>query len=291
MGRLGYQSDAQASLCVSYNTLRDYTASLYEALTVPYPPYEKIGLRTDDDYKQLNTTLLQIENEFYSSIRPKRRIGRGERPLHALRERGVEYVEVRLMDLDPFAPIGITAPTCRLLDVFLLHCLLKDSPPDNAQEISEVRRNQQKVALRGREPGLTLERGGREVRLADWAAEVLGECEPIPALIDRQFGGSAYSAAYDLALGLVRDPEATPSARVLHAMARNHDNSFLRFALIESTAHKSMLQHLELPREVRERFTRLAQESTLRQRELEAADEVDFETFRQRYLSYDQLRL
>jgi len=94
-----------------------------------------------------------------------------------------------------------------------------------------------------------------------------------------------------LALGLVRDPEATPSARVLHAMARNHDNSFLRFALIESTAHKSMLQHLELPREVRERFTRLAQESTLRQRELEAADEVDFETFRQRYLSYDQLRL
>jgi glutamate--cysteine ligase len=291
MGRLGYQSDAQASVCVSYNNLRDYTASLYEALTVPYPPYEQIGLRTDDDYKQLNTTLLQIENEFYSSIRPKRRIGRGERPLHALRERGVEYVEVRLMDLDPFAPIGITAPTCRILDVFLLHCLLKDSPPDNAQEIGEVRRNQQKVALRGREPGLTLERGGREVRLADWAAEVLGECEPIPALIDRQFGGSAYSAAYDVALGLVRDPATTPSARVLHAMARNHDNSFLRFALIESTAHKSMLQHLELPREVRERFTRLAQESSLRQRELEAADEMDFETFRQRYLSYDQLRL
>jgi glutamate--cysteine ligase len=291
MGRLGYQSDAQASLSVSYNNLRDYTASLYEALTVPYAPYEKLGLREDDDYRQLNTSLLQIENEFYSSIRPKRRIKRGERPLHALRERGVEYVEVRLMDLDPFAPIGITAPTCRFLDLFLLHCLLKESPPDNAQEIGEVRRNQQKVALRGREPGLTLERGGREVRLADWAAEVLGECEPIPTLIDRQFGGAAYSTAYEMALSLVRDPESTPSARVLHAMARNHDNSFLRFALIESTAHKATLQHLELPREVRERFTRLAQESTLQQRELEAADQLDFESFRQRYLSYDQLKV
>ena len=92
-------------------------------------------------------------------------------------------------------------------------------------------------------------------------------------------------------LGRVRDAGSTPSARVLHAMARNHDNAFVRFALIESTAHKAMLQHLELPREVRERFTRLAQESMLKQRELEASDEVDFETFRSRYLSHDSLRV
>src|SRR5438105_4811532 len=183
MGRLGYQSDAQSSLAVSYNSLADYGASLSDALTTPYAPYEKIGLRDEKgEYNQLATSLLQIENEFYGKIRPKRRIRPGERPLHALRERGVEYVEVRLMDLDPFSPIGITAPTCRFLDVFLLYCLLKESPPDNAREIAEVRRNQQKVALRGREPGLMLERGGRDVRLADWAAEVLGECEPMPAL-------------------------------------------------------------------------------------------------------------
>src|ERR1043165_1119019 len=127
MGRLGYQSEAQASLCVSYNNLKDYTASLFDALTQPYAEYERIGIRNGDDYKQLNTTLLQIENEFYSTIRPKRRIRRGERPLHALRERGVEYVEVRLMDLDPFDAIGIDQPTMRLLDVLLLHCLISDS--------------------------------------------------------------------------------------------------------------------------------------------------------------------
>ena len=291
MGRLGYQSDAQASLCVSYNDLEHYTASLYGALTRPYPAYEKIGIREGDDYKQLNTTLLQIENEFYSTVRPKRRIRRGERPLHALRERGVEYVEVRLMDLDPFCPIGITPQTCRFLDLFLVHCLVATSPPDTPQEIGEIGHNQQAVALRGREPGLTLERGGRRVPLKDWAREVLAQCEPVAATLDDALGGAAYREAFAAAEKLVADPQATPSARVLHAMARNHDNSFVRFVLIESTLHKAMLQHLEFPREVRERFTRLAAESLQNQRELEAADEVDFETFRQRYLASDLLRV
>ncbi|MBP8831573.1 MAG: glutamate--cysteine ligase, partial [Acidovorax sp.] len=125
MGRLGYQSDAQATLAVSYNGLTGYANSLHEALTKPYPAYEALGIRNPGgDYNQLGTSLLQIENEFYGTIRPKRTVRTGERPLHALRERGVEYVEVRLMDLDPFVPVGITAPTMRLLDVFLLHCLL-----------------------------------------------------------------------------------------------------------------------------------------------------------------------
>jgi glutamate--cysteine ligase len=291
MGRLGYQSDAQASLCVSHNSLDDYTASLYEALTRPYPAYEKIGIRTGDDYRQLSTTLLQIENEFYSSIRPKRRIRRGERPLHALRERGVEYVEVRLMDLDPFSPIGITPLTCRFLDVFLLHCLAADSPPDTPQEVTEVRRNLQHVAVRGREPGAQLKRAGRPAALREWAGEVLAGCEPIAARLDAQFGGRAYGEACETMRRLVENPHETPSARMLHAMARNHDNSFLRFVLIESTLHKAALQHLELPKEVREHFARLASESILEQRELEAADAADFETFRQRYLAHESLQV
>ncbi|HUQ77146.1 MAG TPA: glutamate--cysteine ligase [Burkholderiales bacterium] len=291
MGRLGYQSDAQASLRVSYNNLADYTASLYEALTQPYPPYEKIGIRHGDDYRQLAATLLQIENEFYSTIRPKQRIKRGERPLHALRERGVEYVEVRLMDLDPFAPIGITPLTCRFLDVFLLHCLLADSPPDTPREIAEVRRNLQLVAVRGREPGLVLERDGGTTGFADWAKEILADCEPLAAKLDAQFGGAAYRESVHAMFKLIEDPNLTPSARVLHAMARDHDNSFVRFVMIESTLHKAMLQHVALPREVREQFNRFAAESLQKQRELEAADDVDFETFRQRYLAHDLLRV
>jgi glutamate--cysteine ligase len=168
MGRLGYQSDAQARLAVSYNSLESYAASLHEALTQPYPPYEAIGIKNlGGEYNQLATTLLQIENEFYGTIRPKRVIQPGERPLHALRQRGVEYVEVRCMDLDPFVPVGIAAPTLRFLDIFLLHCLLADSPPDTPEEIGALGRNQHRTAAFGREPGLKLERGGREMLLVD----------------------------------------------------------------------------------------------------------------------------
>ncbi|HEU6454391.1 MAG TPA: glutamate--cysteine ligase, partial [Roseateles sp.] len=158
MGRLGYQSDAQASIAVSYNCLESYAASLQEALTRPYPAYEAIGVQTPGgDYNQLSTSLLQIENEFYSTIRAKRVIRSGERPLHALRERGVEYIEVRLMDLDPFEPVGIGADAIRVLDAFLLHCLHSPSPDDTPGEIAANARNQHRVAARGREPGLMLE--------------------------------------------------------------------------------------------------------------------------------------
>ena len=142
-------------LSVSYNNLESYAASLQEALTKPYPPYEAIGVRNPGgEYNQLATTLLQIENEFYGTIRPKRVIRSGERPLHALRERGVEYVEVRCMDLDPFVPVGIEAPTMRFIDLFLLHCLLSDSPPDTRDEIAALGAQPARAAARGREPGL-----------------------------------------------------------------------------------------------------------------------------------------
>ena len=168
MGRLGYQSDAQSSLAVSYNGLESYAASLHDALTRPYPPYEAIGIAKATTIASSRTSLLQIENEFYGTIRPKRVIRPGERPLHALRERGVEYVEVAPDGPRPVQPIGIAEGTIRLLDVFLLHCLLRDSPPDTPQELAAIVGNHQWVAARGREPGLRLTNGSHEMALAEW---------------------------------------------------------------------------------------------------------------------------
>ena len=290
MGRLGYQSDAQANLAVSYNSLTSYSASLQDALTRPYPAYEKIGIRDGDSYRQLSTSLLQIENEFYSPIRPKRRIKPGERPLHALRERGVEYVEVRLMDLDPFVPVGITAPTMRFLDILLLHCLVEDSPPDTPQELAAIARNKLRAAQEGRKPGLRLERGGESVTLADWGREVLAALEPLAAELDAARGGAAYRDALAAASRSLADPSTAPSARVLHAMARNHGNSHVRFTLAESLAHRGTLSGIPLQASVEERFAKLARESIDKQKKIEAADRVDFETYRQRYLNPELLQ-
>ncbi len=321
MGRLGYQSDAQAALNVSFNCLGSYAKTLHRALNEPYAAYEAIGLREGDKYKQLATTLLQIENEFYGTIRPKRRIRPGERPLRALGERGVEYVEVRLVDIDPFSPAGIGAEQMRLLDIFLLHCLLADSPPDSPQEIAAMARNQRRIAERGRDPLLQLHRLGEkplaegptradarpteqvsadlalcdlppaDLAPAEWGLRLLHECEPIAAALDAAHestdDGKAYRAALAAAVRGVQDFDALPSTRVLLEVDLNYGKSFPAFALAQSERHRRTLLEMPLAPEVAARYERQARDSRRAQLAAEAADSQAFETFRQHYLAQD----
>ncbi|MBP7080209.1 MAG: glutamate--cysteine ligase [Rhodocyclaceae bacterium] len=290
MGRLGYQSDAQGSLAVSYNSLESYAASLQEALTRPYPPYVAIGIRNlGGDYNQLATSLLQIENEFYGTIRPKRIINSGERPLHALRERGVEYVEVRCMDLNPFLPVGIDASTMRFIDMLLLHCLLKDSPPDTLLEIAALSRNQHLVAAHGRNPSLVLDRGGKDVSLTAWASEVLDEISEIAAALDRAHGGNAYAETLTAANAAVNDANQVPSARVLSSMINQYDGSHVRFTMTEALKTKSELLNLPFTEQQESMFCEMSKQSVERQAAIEIADTVPFETYRENYLAASSL--
>ncbi len=292
MGRLGYQSAAQASLAVSYNGLDGYAASLHGALTEPYPPYEAIGIMNPGgEYNQLATSLLQIENEFYGTIRPKRVIRPGERPLHALRERGVEYVEVRLLDLNPFVPIGITAPTLRFIDVFLLHCLLAGSASDSPQEIAALGRNQHKTAAYGRRPGLLLERGDSEVALTDWGSQLLCEFAPIAAALDNTHQTSDYTDALRSAQALLDNPALLPSARVLAVMEQDFDNSFAEFTRAQSQQARAKLLALPFSAAQQARFAALSAQSLQDQRAIEAADTMPFEVYRQQYTAAERLGL
>lgn len=290
MGRLGYQSDAQARLSVSYNSLESYAASLHEALTRPYAPYEAIGVRNlGGEYNQLSTALLQIENEFYGTIRPKRVINTGERPLHALRDRGVEYIEVRCMDLDPFVPVGIAAQTTRFIDIFLLHCLLHDSAPDTPDEIAALGRNQHLTAAFGREPGLELERGGKAMRLVDWAAEIIEESAPIAAALDVAHGGTRYAEALAAARESLGAPDTLPSARVLASMQKDFAGSHIGFVSARSEQTRQRLLALPWTADAQAAFDAMAQRSLDEHAAIEAADTVDFETFRQAYLAPEGL--
>lgn len=285
MGRLGYQSDAQSTLAVSYNGLEGYAASLQDALTRPWPAYEAIGIQAPSgDYNQLAVTLLQIENEFYGTIRPKRVIEPGERPLHALRARGVEYVEVRLMDLNPFLPVGIDEQTMRFLDVFLLHCLLSDSPPDSPAEIEALKRNQHLVAERGREPGLKLACGGMEVALTDWAAQVLGELPALARALDEALGGDGHQAAVQAAQQALHNPALLPSARVLAALP-GYGDSYVAFMLDRSQQIRSLMLTQPPDAALRQRFAEMAVQSRAQQHAIEVSDTLSFEQYRREYTS------
>ena len=289
MGPLGYQSEVQAALTVSYNSLESYARSLYHALTEPYARYAAIGIRDGDQYRQLNTTLLQIENEFYGTIRAKRPVLPGERPLHALGERGVEYIEVRCLDLDPFCRAGIDSATMRFLDVFLLHCALSESPADTPEEIAANSRNQHRVAEGGRDVDVQLVAGVEKRSLAEWGGQLLAECESVAEALDAARGGAAYRDAIATAGTALRDPSLTPSARVLRELGETYRNSYLQFVLARSKQYRTDLMKLLFPVDVEARFKSAAEDSLAEQRRTEASDRVPFETFRQQYLTQDLL--
>ncbi|TWI57305.1 glutamate-cysteine ligase [Pseudomonas duriflava] len=277
MSDLGYQSAAQASLTPCYNDLKSYTESLRLAVGTPYAPYAEIGTHRDGEWVQLNTNILQIENEYYSSIRPKRVTRTGERPVQALIARGVQYVEVRCLDINPFLPMGIDLAESRFLDAFLLFCAMEESPPLN-NECRECTHNFTKVVREGRKPGLHLQHHGAPVALMDWADTLLGCIDRCAKLLDAANGGDAYSRAVDEQRMKFIDPSLTPSAQVLAEM-RTHAESFADFALRQSKAHAEYFRQQPLAPEKREQFERMAQQSLTEQHELEASDEGDFDAF------------
>ncbi len=287
MGRLGYQSDAQKSLFVCYNDLPLYVDCLQQAIKTPYPPYEEIGHSLKGDYRQINVNLLQLENEFYSTIRPKRIAVDGERPLDALVRGGIEYVELRAFDLNPFLPLGIDADQVRFIDTFLLHCLLSESPQCDRREFFEVSDNILRVVEEGRDTSIALRRGGEPVALADWAGNFLADMRHAAALLEHR-QGEGYLASLEHQMEKLRNPELTPSAMMLEQMERE-DLSLCEFSMNISRRHAESLLAKPLGEDVRELMERTAACSRQQQREAEAADEVSFDQFLREWNAWEPL--
>jgi glutamate--cysteine ligase len=182
MSDLGYRNKTQGRLAISANSLEDYVAGLRAAVTTIEPRYADIGVVVNGEYRQLNANILQIENEYYSSIRPKPSKASAERPVVALRTHGVEYVEVRTLDLSPSDPTGINQNELRFMEALLLFCLLDDSPPIDPDEQREIDKRDLDVAREGRRPDLGLVVRGRRRPLADWGTEIVERVAGLAAL-------------------------------------------------------------------------------------------------------------
>lgn len=278
MSDLGYQNTAQAGLMPPYNDLDSYMRSLSRAVRQPYPDYEAIGTRRNGEWIQLNTNLLQIENEYYATIRPKRVINSGERPVEALCARGVQYIEVRCLDIDPFEPLGISLETARFLDAFLLFCALDDSPLTDEQASQEATGNFASTVKEGRRPGLTLQRNGSAIGLQAWGLELLDRIQATATLLDAQCDDRRHSDALALQKAKLLDAAATPSARVLAAM-QSSGNSFAGFGLQQSRLHAAHFAQRPLPAEQTAAFIAMAQASILEQKRMEAEQTGDFDAF------------
>ena len=285
MSDLGYSSNAQTKIAISLNNLDDYINDMSRAICTPEPEYEKIGVKVDDEYRQLNVNQLQIENEYYSPVRPKRVAHSGERPTAALRRGGIEYVEIRSLDINVFDPVGVNQNEMRFTEAFLIYCLLQDSPYIDDDGWREVTRNHSETATNGRNPDFHLIRDGKEISLKKWAHEILRDVESIAEIIDRGEGGDAYVQAVNAQTELVENPDATPSARILEEMKLGK-TGFYHFAMSCARGHKDYFAALEpLPEDRLHLYEDEATQSIQRQCDIEAADDISLEDYLAKYFS------
>ncbi|WP_428353830.1 glutamate--cysteine ligase [Methyloprofundus sp.] len=284
MSDIGYKSNNQANLDIDYNSLDGYVNSLSHAIDTPYPEYANIGIKVNGEYQQLNTNILQIENEYYSTVRPKQIIKPCEKPTLALKRRGVQYVEIRSLDLDLFNPIGIDANRGRFIEALLLSCLMQDSPEISSDDFSTHNTNQLKVAHEGRKPDLTLIKDRQSIRLQDWAYEILDGMQEICDILDENEAGNLYNQALTAQRELIDNPELTPSARIL-ARLRTEQLPFARFADQLSQQHAQNFYAQKLNATDTLKFTQLATDSHAKQREIEANDSLSMDDFLEKYFN------
>ncbi|MBV1842516.1 glutamate--cysteine ligase [Photobacterium ganghwense] len=282
---LGYTNHAQSSLKIGFNSLSEYLDGVRRAIRTPSEEFAAIGVKVDGEYRQLNANVLQIENELYAPIRAKRVTRSGEKPSEALERGGVEYIEVRSLDVNPFSPVGVTAEQIRFLDLFLTWAVLSDSAPMDESELACWRDNWNRVVLDGRNPELLLKIGcdGERLTVQQWGNRVFAELAQVADAMDNAAGTSDYRDTLSKLQTWIDDPSLTLSAQLLNQIREQQGIGKTGRALAEQ--HTSALQTQDYLFYPEQEFEQEARESVARQQAIEAADTMSFDAFLDSYFA------
>ena len=278
MSDLGYSTNAQSSLNICFNQLDTYIKSLYGAIHTSYPAYEDIGVVVDGSYKQLATTILQIDNEYYSDIRPKRIAKNSETSLQALTNRGVEYIEVRNTDINPLLPLGMDVNQALFLDTFLITCLLMGDEILSPEECKHASENLKTVTTKGREPGLMLSTASGDISLEDAGDRLIKELLSTGEFLDNLHNTDTYSKSVMTQERKLHNPALTPSAQVLDALV-DSGSEYHDWVLAKSFEHKQNLQESAVDHKLQQKLQQLAHDSREEQQLIEENDTLDFDEF------------
>ena len=225
MSDLGYTSPAQKGLNISYGDVKSYVKDLIGATAKEFPCYAKLGLYSQDNKRiQLNENILQIENEYYSPVRPKQIAKRCERPACALSNRGVEYMEVRVLDVDPFDANGISKNTALFVEAMLMTCFNNKFNSYSQEKVVIAKQNLTTVAVEGRKLDLAIQKPcGERVQLKAYALELFANIEKVAKQM-----GQEYLDAVLVEKQKVFDSTKTPSAKLIKlAKEQGYKNAVL----------------------------------------------------------------
>ncbi len=286
MGDIGYQNnkESETGIKACYRNVDAYVQTLSCAIDTPCPEYENIGVKVKGRYEQLNSNILQIENEYYSTVRPKQILKGNEKPTLALKKRGVKYVELRSLDVNAFDPLGINEIQLRFLEAFMIFCLIQESPQICYSEREEIDKNELDVAHKGRDPQLKLKRDTNDCSLKEWSLEICASMQGICELLDKAHDNSPYTHALKKQIEKIHQPELTPSARMLEEMRENGEG-FYHFAKRMSQQHYNYFKDVFLSAEQQQFYKKVVEESLVRQGKIEAEDNLSFDEYLKNYFS------
>lgn len=284
MSDLGYTNSEQSALKICYNNIDEYIAGVQDAISLSSDKFAEIGIKVNGKYQQLNTNVLQIENELYAPVRPKQVAQSGEKPSQALSRRGVEYVEVRALDVNPFVDTGISEQQMYFLDIFLTFCALKESPQSLCEKQQVCEQNMDDVVVRGRDPELLLDNNGEKMSVKHWGTELFQEMKLIAALLDNAYDTDRYQQALAYELTKINNPEDTPSAQLLKVV-NDKKQSFTHFTLQQAIDYRDRALKSEYQFYDENYFIKQADESIAQQKNIESKDTLPFDEFLTQYFS------
>ncbi|MEN8280128.1 glutamate--cysteine ligase [Acinetobacter gerneri] len=282
MGRFGYQNSAQKQLGIHYNNLCGYLDGLQKAVHTPYTPFSRLGLNDENGQPiQINDHVLQIENEYYSLVRPKQVPKDGETPSEALAKRGVGYVELRAVDVNPYSPIGINENTAAFLEVLALYCLFNESPDLLEHEQEIIEKNQNEVVNRGRAPNATIQGLHEAQPIEAWALQHVTAMQPLADLLDQTYATDIYRQAMKVMLERIDEVDETLSAQVIQDTLRQ--NGTWSFGSVMAHQHASSYEQHVLSAETLAYFDGLTESSLQEQQTLENDSDIGFDEYLARF--------
>lgn len=285
MGKIGYRyrEDAPIDLSVRHTDIDSYISDIIAHVTSEHPPYKALGIRDEQgQFQQLSASRLQIENEFYGTVRPKQIARSGELPIHALRERGIRYLELRSVDVNLFDPAGVSLEQIAMLEMLMIFAWLADPEPLSADAMQACTLNVQSVAHRGREPGLRLEGPAGDVSLNSWGVAILDALEPVAHYLDESRDSPLYITSLAMQREKFDDPDLTPSAKMIAGIKST--GSFFEHAQTLSKEHHEWFQGLPSDDVLVKKLAEKVVQSCDKQAQMEAESTGDFEDFLADYL-------
>lgn len=280
MGDIGYQNNQEADIGVKacYDSVDDYVQSLGRAVRTESNRYRQIGVKQGGEYRQLSAAILQIENEYYSTVRPKQSSVGGEMPLAALKRNGVEYVELRSLDIDVFQPTGVSLPQLHFIEALMFFCLLDNSPNIAPDQWAMIDGNEIAVAHNGRRAGLQLNYFGNTRELKNWGLEICDRIQAVCQLLDDQTNQTIYRDALEMQIEKLKDSDACPSALMLAKM-RQHKEGFVEFVEHRAVEFKDYFAKRQLSTERFELFNQAVANSLNTQLKLETEDTLSLDEY------------